>query len=204
MPRPKGDQRETKGRTKSWSLLLQAFPTWSPVKSDQCPTHKQKQSLHPQVSHSLSSSPLQILFIKLKEQFLDYIIIYYFNFFLCIDFIGVTLLYNSVTHHLYIVLCAHHPKSGLLLSPFIPPLPSSTSPLPSFPLVITMLLSVSMRGFLFFCFCFCWIPSPFSLRPATLLPFDSCQSVLFKAQLGLAVKDRQRMVQICNLEGIIE
>ena len=36
--------------------------------------------------------------------------------------------YNSIIHHLYIILCAHHPKSSLLLSPFIPPLPSPTSP----------------------------------------------------------------------------
>ena len=35
--------------------------------------------------------------------------------------------YNSITHHLYIVLCIHHPKSSLLPSPFIPSLLSSTS-----------------------------------------------------------------------------
>ena len=42
-------------------------------------------------------------------------------------------MYNSVTHDLYIVLCALHPKSGHLLSPCIwPPLPFTTShPLPS-------------------------------------------------------------------------
>ena len=43
--------------------------------------------------------------------------------------------YNSAIHHLYIALCAHHPKPSLLPSPFIAPLPSSTCPhLPSAPL----------------------------------------------------------------------
>ena len=32
--------------------------------------------------------------------------------------------YNSTTHQLYIILCVHHPKSSLHLSPFIPHLPS--------------------------------------------------------------------------------
>lgn len=36
-------------------------------------------------------------------------------------------MYHSITHHLYIILCVHHPKSGLLLSPFISPLPFSPS-----------------------------------------------------------------------------
>ena len=31
--------------------------------------------------------------------------------------------YNSIVHHLYIVLCAHHPKSGVLPSPLIPTIP---------------------------------------------------------------------------------
>ena len=44
----------------------------------------------------------------------------------------------------------------------------------SFPLVITILLSVSMS----FCCCCCLIPSPFSLSSATPLHSDSCQSVL--------------------------
>ena len=30
--------------------------------------------------------------------------------------------YDSITHHLYIVLCVHHPKPGVLPSAFIPPL----------------------------------------------------------------------------------
>ena len=29
--------------------------------------------------------------------------------------------YNSITHHLYIVWCVHHPKASLLPSPFVPP-----------------------------------------------------------------------------------
>ena len=36
--------------------------------------------------------------------------------------------YNSIIHHLYIVLWVHHPKSSLLPSPFMPPLLSSTPP----------------------------------------------------------------------------
>ena len=50
--------------------------------------------------------------------------------------------YSSVIYHLHIVLCVH-PKSGVLPSPFIPTLPS-------FPLVITRLLSASVR-FFFLC-----------------------------------------------------
>ena len=34
--------------------------------------------------------------------------------------------YNSTIHHLYIVLCVHHPNSSFFPSPFIPSLPSST------------------------------------------------------------------------------
>ena len=37
-------------------------------------------------------------------------------------------MYNSLIHHLYILLRVHHSKPGFLLLPFIPPLPSSTSP----------------------------------------------------------------------------
>ena len=36
--------------------------------------------------------------------------------------------YNSITHHLYVVLCVRHPRFNLLPSPLIPPLPSSPSP----------------------------------------------------------------------------
>ena len=36
----------------------------------------------------------------------------------------------SMIHHLYIISCVHQPKSSLLLSPFIPPLPSSPAPTP--------------------------------------------------------------------------
>ena len=69
-------------------------------------------------------------------------------------------MYNSIIHHLYIVLCVCHPKSSVLLSTVIPSLPSSTSPHPPFPWVITILLPVSIR-FFFLCF----IPSPFSPIP---------------------------------------
>ena len=40
---------------------------------------------------------------------------------------------NSTIHQLYILLCVHHAKPSLLLSPFIPPIPSSTSLHPPFP-----------------------------------------------------------------------
>ena len=53
-------------------------------------------------------------------------------------------MYSSIIHHLYIVFCVHHPKSNLLLSPFIPFYPLLPSIAPCFPLVITILLSVSM------------------------------------------------------------
>ena len=62
--------------------------------------------------------------------------------------------YKSTIRHLYIVLRVHHPKSSLLPSPFIPALPSSNFPHPVFPLVITILMSVSMRLFLLNPFCY--------------------------------------------------
>ena len=62
-------------------------------------------------------------------------------------------MYNSITHHLYIVSCIHHPKSSLpssfiLLYPLLPP-----PPLP-FRMVVTVLLSVSMGFFRFYLFIF--------------------------------------------------
>ena len=81
-------------------------------------------------------------------------------------------MYNSVTRHLCIVLCVHHPKWSLLPSLFVPPLPSSTS-LTAFPLVITILLSVSVRFYFF-----CLIPSPFLPSPPKPPASDSCQPVL--------------------------
>ena len=59
--------------------------------------------------------------------------------------------YSSIIHHQYTVLCVHHPKLGLLPSPFIPHFILFCFLPPPFPLVITILLSVSMR-FYFFCF----------------------------------------------------
>ena len=54
--------------------------------------------------------------------------------------------YNSIIHHMYIVLCAHDPKSSLLPSLFLMPLPSYFRH-PPFPLVITILLFMSMSFF---------------------------------------------------------
>ena len=56
-----------------------------------------------------------------------------------------------------------------------PPVLSSICPHPSFPLVITTLLSVSMRVFSSF---FCLISSPFFTQSPNSLPSGSCQSVL--------------------------
>ena len=36
--------------------------------------------------------------------------------------------HNATSHHLYPLLCVHHPKSNLCASPFIPPTLFSTSP----------------------------------------------------------------------------
>ena len=55
-------------------------------------------------------------------------------------------MYNSTTHHLYIVLCVHHPKSSLLPSPFIPLTRKRPSPSPT--PITTMPLSCFYVGFL--------------------------------------------------------
>ena len=87
-------------------------------------------------------------------------------------------MYNFITHHLYIVLCVHHPKSHLLPSPFIPSIPSSTSHLPPFPLVVTIPIVCIYEGFFFL--------NPFTLlhpAPKPLFPltadslFSVCESV---------------------------
>lgn len=59
-------------------------------------------------------------------------------------------MYNVKTHHLYIPLSVHHPKSNLFLLPCIgPPLhSSSTLPLSSL-LLTTILLSVSVSSFVY-------------------------------------------------------
>ena len=97
-------------------------------------------------------------------------VFYFYFLFLCIEFLWIALVnklyrfqvYNSIIHHLYIVLCAHHPKSSLLPSPGIPFRPPSTSLQSPFRLVITILLSASMWFFS--------IPSPFSPSPQCLSP----------------------------------
>lgn len=53
--------------------------------------------------------------------------------------------YESTTRHLHIVVCARHPRSRLHASPFVPPVPSSSSPPPA----ITTLSPVSTNFFLF-------------------------------------------------------
>ena len=56
--------------------------------------------------------------------------------------------YHSITHHLYVALCALHPQSRLLLPPCIwPPLTSSNSPKSHSPLVTTIWLSLPMGHF---------------------------------------------------------
>ena len=62
---------------------------------------------------------------------------FYIQFFKKLNLLGCLLrklyrfkVYSSVTHHLYIALCVHHPKSGLLPSPVNPLLPPSP-PFPS-------------------------------------------------------------------------
>ena len=79
---------------------------------------------------------------------------------------------NSLILHLYIVLCVHHPNSSLLPSPFIPHLPSSTSPTP-FPSDNHHTV-VCVYEVVFF---FCLIHSHFSPSPVTILPSDSCPSL---------------------------
>ena len=89
--------------------------------------------------------------------------------------------HNSTTHHLYTVLCVHHPTSSLPPSPFIPPFPPPPPPILSFQ-QSPQLLSGSMSFFSFH-FIFCSIPST-PLRylnpstPLTQLP-HSCQLDLY-------------------------
>ena len=100
-----------------------------------------------------------------------------------LNYIGFhyTILY--IIHHRYIVLCVCYPKSSLLPSPFIPPLPSSTYPHPLFPVVITIRWSVSMRSYVS-CFCsLCLIPSHF--HPALQPPSPQIPLNLFSISLFL-------------------
>ena len=93
-------------------------------------------------------------------------------FSLFIEFIGVTLLNKTIqvsgtqfyNHHLYIVLCVHHPKSNLTpFNPLYPPPPPPT---------ITTLLSTSMSFFFFFLFAQ-------SLHPPQLILPTRCQPALY-------------------------
>ena len=95
-------------------------------------------------------------------------------------------LYNSITHHLYIVLCVHLPKSSLLLSPFSSSLLSSTSPItphPSFPLVITILFSVTVRYFSFSFFFF--LLNPFTFSPSAQSLSNQTAVRLFYVSMSL-------------------
>ena len=74
---------------------------------------------------------------------------------------------NSMTCHLYLALCAHHPKPNLLHYHICPSLPFTSSLISPFPPVITTLLSL----WVFVCFsclficCFqCYIPHLSEIR----------------------------------------
>lgn len=83
----------------------------------------------------------------------------------------------------------HNTASGIVCSPPRPSLlPSPCSPLDPLPpppsrLIITVLLSVSMRGFSFL---FCFIPSPFITSPPTPSPLTAANLAnLFSASVSL-------------------
>ena len=82
--------------------------------------------------------------------------------------------YSSIMHHLYNVLCVHHPRSSLIPSPFTPPFTLFYLPPPPFSLVITKQLSVSVSVSLVFFF----QSLHFFHLPPLPFPSDSCQSVL--------------------------
>ena len=72
--------------------------------------------------------------------------------------------YNPIIHHVYIVLCVHHPKSSLLPSPFVPRLLSS-APSHSLSLWYSPYCCPCLRGFFL-----CWIPPPYSPNQPNPLP----------------------------------
>ena len=78
---------------------------------------------------------------------------------------------NSIVHHLYIVLCVHHPKSSHLSSPFTHPLPSSMPPFP---------LPSGNHHTVFCVYQYYFVLNFFTFSPCspTPLPSNSCQSVL--------------------------
>ena len=92
--------------------------------------------------------------------------------------------YNSITHHLYIVLCVYHP-SQVSFHRYLSPCPLVPPPLPFSP-VTTTVLSVSMRLFYVCMYVFCLIlscfhpaPQPSShLTAVSLLPIYESVSIL--------------------------
>ena len=118
----------------------------------------------------------------------SYCFSYFKNFLFCIEFIGWHWLiqlcrfqvHNSVTHHLYVVVCVHQPSQVSFchhLSPLYPLLP------PPFPLVITILSSVSMR----FCFVLFFLLNPFTFHPATQIPSSLTAVSLFSIYESVSV-----------------
>ena len=85
-----------------------------------------------QYQTSLLTRPSSLLLHRVLSPFFFFFTS--FISFLKTEFIGVTLVNkiiqvqvsNSISHHLITILCVHHPKPSLLLSPFTAPLPSST------------------------------------------------------------------------------
>ena len=97
-----------------------------------------------------------------------------FNGFIRVALVTKIILVSVVQFYstsLYIVLCVHHSKSSLLPSPFIPPLPFSTSPHSPFPRNHHTVCVYKFRGELL-------NPFTFFTQPPTFLPTDSCQSIL--------------------------
>ena len=81
--------------------------------------------------------------------------------------------YDFIIYHLYIFIVCFPPPSQVSFHYRLPPLYPLPLPHPTFPPVITRLLSVSV-GFFFLCL----IPLPFPPSPPTHLRPDSRQSVL--------------------------
>ena len=91
--------------------------------------------------------------------------------------------YDSIIHHLYIVLCVHCPKSSLLPSPFIPTLASFISPQPPSPLE-TLYYCLCLWGFSFFLYFFVLNHITFFTQPLNPFPLLTVVS-LFSMSLFL-------------------